>query len=167
MQMFSLHQGLTGRHVLAALFGFFGLMAVANGFFVYYAVGTFNGFETRDAYRRGLEYNQRVEAGEAQARLGWKASASYDHGRGVLGISVMDQAGAPLAGMSARARVGRPVHDREDAELSLRETSSGIYEVRVNLRPGQWILNVELFAGDGRELPVYRIKDRLWVREGS
>ena len=43
---------IEGRHVLLALLGFFGFMLLANGIFLYYAVGTFNGFETTDAYRK-------------------------------------------------------------------------------------------------------------------
>jgi hypothetical protein len=39
---------IAGRHVLLALIGFFGLMLIANGFFVYFALATFSGGDTSD-----------------------------------------------------------------------------------------------------------------------
>ena len=38
-----LSKGVQGRHVLIGLLIFFGVMFVANGLLVYYAVGTFSG----------------------------------------------------------------------------------------------------------------------------
>ena len=38
---------------------------------IYKALTTFGGVETPDAYRKGLAYNQRIAAEEAQAGLGW------------------------------------------------------------------------------------------------
>jgi hypothetical protein len=35
---------IAGRHVLLALIGFFGLMLIANGFFVYFALATFSAY---------------------------------------------------------------------------------------------------------------------------
>ena len=38
--------GLKGRHVLMSLIGFFGLMLIANGLFVYFALSTFTGSDS-------------------------------------------------------------------------------------------------------------------------
>lgn len=167
MGFFTLRNGLTGRHVLAALIGFFGLMGVANAFFVYFALGTFNGFESRDAYRKGVAYNEQLAADEAQASLGWKTSTLYDQARKRLLVRIADASGAPVAGLSGKAELRRPVTDRDDRGLELREAASGVYEAEVSLAAGQWIVAAELFSGAGEAAPVYRIKQRLWVKEGS
>ena len=48
-----LAKGIEGRHVLIGLVAFFGVMLVANGIFVYYALETFAGGDTSDPYRKG------------------------------------------------------------------------------------------------------------------
>ena len=45
-----LAKGIEGRHVLIGLVAFFGVMLVANGIFVYYALETFAGGDTSDPY---------------------------------------------------------------------------------------------------------------------
>ena len=54
--------GIQGRHVLAGLAGFFGLMLLANAVFVYFAVATFSGGDTSKPYQKGLHYNQTIAA---------------------------------------------------------------------------------------------------------
>lgn len=165
MPVFTLRNGLTGGHVLGALLAFFGLMAVANAFFVYYAVGTFNGFEANDAYRRGLAYNERIAAAEDQASRGWTANAKYEVGSGQLSIDLSQPGGVPVAGLTARGRVVRPATDREDRVLELSETQSGSYVAAIRLAPGQWVVFADLYgtAQDGE--PLFRVKQRLWVSE--
>ena len=69
---------LKGRHVLMVLCGFFGVMFVVNGIFVYFAVATFSGGDTSDPYRKGLHYNETLTADERQAERGWRTDIAYD-----------------------------------------------------------------------------------------
>ena len=80
--------GLTGRHVLIALVAFFGVMLIANGIFVYFAVATFSGGDTSNAYRKGLDYNETLAAAERQAERGWHSEIAYDAKEGKLFASV-------------------------------------------------------------------------------
>ena len=67
-------EGLEGRHVLMALIAFFGVMLIANGIFVYFAVLTFSGGDTPESYRKGLNYNETIAAGASdRARLAYRA----------------------------------------------------------------------------------------------
>ena len=65
---------IQGRHVLVLLLGFFAVVASANAVMIYGALSTFGGLDTPDAYRKGLAYNQRIDAAAAQAQLGWQES---------------------------------------------------------------------------------------------
>jgi len=155
---------LEGRHVLMGLGVFFGVMFAANGVFLYYAVGTFNGFETRDAYRRGLEYNTRIASDAAQAQLGWQPDVRYDAGSQSLVLHVHDQAQRPLAGLGIRGEIRRPATDSEDRNVVLTEVAPGQYETSIDLDPGQWVLIASLSRSGGEHVS-YRFKQRLWVRE--
>ena len=79
-----LAEGLKGRHVLMALIAFFGIMLIANGIFVYFAVATFSGGDTSNAYRKGLNYNETLAAAERQAARGWQTQLAYDDTAGRL-----------------------------------------------------------------------------------
>ena len=56
-----------GAMCLSALIAFFGIMLIANGIFVYFAVATFSGGDTSNAYRKGLNYNDTLAAAELQS----------------------------------------------------------------------------------------------------
>lgn len=157
---------IEGRHVLMGLIGFFGVMILANGIFLYYAVGTFNGFATDNAYQRGLDYNERIAADAAQAARGWQPAAHYEPARRQLVVEVKDARGRLVAGLSVSGDVRRPVTDRQDRPVSLQEIAPGRYAVPVELAPGQWIFSAQL-AEAGSSAIAFRLKQRLWVKEGS
>ena len=58
---------LTGRGVLIWLAGFFGVMIVANGIFLYFAITTFSGLDDASSYRAGRNYSGELAAAAAQA----------------------------------------------------------------------------------------------------
>jgi nitrogen fixation protein FixH len=154
---------IEGRHVLYGLIAFFGVMLVANGFFVYYALGTFTGFDTRDAYREGIHYNDRIAAEVAQERRGWQPALRYDAGSHRLVLEVHDRKGRPVAGLRVAGEVRRPVTDRADRPLKMHEISPALYVAEMDLAPGQWTIIARLYNGAGAGEPAYRHKQRLWV----
>ena len=50
-----------------ACIAFFGVMVLVNAIFLYLAVSTFSGGDASNAYRKGLHYNETVEAAKRQA----------------------------------------------------------------------------------------------------
>ena len=157
--------GIAGRHVLAALFAFFGVMLIANGFLVYYALNTFSGGDKPDPYRSGLHYNETIDASERQAALGWKDEIAYDAQEGRVTLRVTDPAEAPVVALDLEGVLGRPATDREDQEIVFEEIAVGTYAADVSLDPGGWVLTV-VSRADGDD-PVYRLKRRLFVADGS
>lgn len=153
--------GVQGRHVLAGLIGFFGVMLLANAIFVYFAVATFSGGDTSKPYQKGLNYNQAIEADAAQAERGWQSEIDYQ--AGTLTINFSDKEGAPVTGLHVAADLARPVTDREDRRVFLQEVSEGRYEAAVELPQGLWVISVaSRHKGKPRE-SAYRLKRRLSV----
>lgn len=158
-------QKFEGRHVLFALAAFFGVMLLANGIFLYYAVVTFNGLDTRDAYREGLNYNERIASDEEQALSGWKPLAHYDV-EGKLIVEMHDESGRGVAGLTISGEIRRPVTDVEDQRVSLQEIAPARYAVPLNLSAGQWIFAAEVSKAATPGVTAFRFKQRLWVKEG-
>lgn len=156
---------LEGRHVLYALLGFFGVMLVANGFFLYYAIGTFNGFETKDAYKRGLNYNERIAAEQAQSARGWQPTLRYDAGKDRILLKVVDRNGHPVVGLRVAGEVRRPVTDKSDKALEMHEIAPAVYAADAQLAPGQWTVMAQLYETAASQTPAHQHKQRLWVRQ--
>ena len=156
---------IEGRHVLIGLLAFFGVMLLANGIFLYYALGTFNGFETSQAYRKGLTYNTRIAADEIQAARGWQPVARYDDDKDRLVVEVRDRRGQSVAGLVISGEIRRPVTDAADQPVTLAEVTPARYAAPVKLAAGQWILAVEIIEPGGSKKTVFRFKQRLWVKE--
>ena len=53
---------ITGRHVLIGMLVFFGVILGVNGMFLYSALSTYTGVVSDEPYRKGLNYNERIEA---------------------------------------------------------------------------------------------------------
>lgn len=157
---------IEGRHVLIALLAFFGVMFAANGAFVYFALSTFGGVDTEDAYRKGLDYNATLAEAGAQAARGWQPVLAYDEAAGVMTLKVTDKAGAPVAGLRVQGRLMRPATDSFDRPLDgFEEHAGGIYLGRPKkLEQGSWIADLVLTAPDG--IP-FRLRERLWLKPKS
>lgn len=159
-------KGIEGRHVLMGLFAFFGVMLVANGFLVYYALGTFSGGERQDPYRSGLNYNQTIAEAERQAALGWNVQVDYEDAAGRLVLRFVDKAAEPVSGLTLAAKLARPAENRKDTVLEFWEWRDGVYVSDIALDPGNWVLSVASSEQRGGT-DTYRVKRRLFVSDGS
>jgi nitrogen fixation protein FixH len=155
--------GIRGRHVLAALVAFFGVMFVANAIFVYFAVATFSGGDTSDPYRKGLHYNDTLEAAQRQEERGWRTEVAYDGKTGRLTLSFLDKALAPVAGLHVAATLGRPATDQQDRRVVFKEESHGVYGATVDIPPGYWVISID--SRQKGDADAYRLKRRLFVAE--
>lgn len=154
---------LTGRHVLACLIGFFAVVIAVNGVFMHFAVSSFSGVETVDAYRKGLAYNQRLAEIAREADVGWRGKVGIEQGRPVL--MLLDKLGQPVLGALVDGKIGRPSVDRYDRPMTFSAVGQGRYRAdAAALEPGAWMLTLAVRPGnDARGAPVLRLKERLWL----
>jgi len=159
-------KGIAGRHVLWGLIAFFGVMFIANGFLVYYAVSTFSGGERPNPYRSGLNYNQTIAEAERQTELGWETKLDYDKAARTITLRFLDKENLPVSGLNLSAKLMRPAERREDRVLEFQEWSNGRYVSKVMLDPGNWVVSVVSSKGEGGA-PVHRLKQRVYVADES
>jgi nitrogen fixation protein FixH len=153
---------LKGRHVMAILVAFFGLVFAANIVLVRQAISTFAGTETDTAYRDGLIYNRELAAARRQDALGWGVTAhALRNGDGQASVEVeaKDASGMPLTGLAGRATLAHPADKRQDRHGELLPLAPGKFLADFGDTPaGQWELVLEFSKGDER---VFMSRNRI------
>ncbi len=158
--------GITGRHVLLGMIAFFGVVFAVNGVFLYQALSTHTGIVANEPYRKGLEYNQRIEADERQQALGWTVDLAVPDRAGEVRAVMVDSSKRPVTGLRLVGRVGRPSTSDRDHALEFKEASAGSYVAPVAaLEEGAWIVELQAseLKSDG-ETVVWRMRKRVWQK---
>lgn len=133
----------TGWHFLIFIVGFFGVVITANVTMAYFAIDTFSGLETDDAFRKGRDYNQTLEAAKQQEALGWQEELTLvknGSGMNAAHYITLTLAGAEAeTGLTATLLIRRPATDADDQMLSLVETTPGTFVGVIKLLDaGRW-----------------------------
>ncbi|MGE0253074.1 MAG: FixH family protein [Alphaproteobacteria bacterium] len=150
---------LTGRHVLAMVLGFFGVVVAVNGVFAWLALDTHPGLDDADAYRNGLAYNRTLDHAARQQALGWRIA--IDVVGTTLTVSAAGADGRPLSGLAAEATLRRPVQANSDLAIVLLEVSAGRFAgVLDGVDEGQWIVDLVLHPATGEP---FRLERRVQV----
>ncbi len=157
---------MTGRKALSLLLGFFAVIFLVNGVFIYFAINSFSGLSTRNAYVKGLNYNRTLAEGRAQQAAGWQLTATalqVAPGREfVLDVRVTDRQGRPLDNLNLSGQLRRPTHEGDDLTLEFEATGKGGYRaLTATDAAGQWDLRL-LAQVDGAT--GYRWEKRLWLK---
>ncbi|MGE0055089.1 MAG: FixH family protein [Hyphomicrobium sp.] len=157
---------ITGRHVLFGLIGFFGVIFAVNGYFIDMALKTNSGVVSNEPYRKGLKYNERIEASERQAQLGWRDQIKMAPSGDRLSIDIRDKDGKAVSGLTITATVGRPASEVEDVTVTLAQTPEGAYEASLPHRAaGTYIASIEAVDSANADKGIlYRAKERLWLK---
>lgn len=168
MKRFAPTAGRTARNpdwwIPWSFVAFFGVLVVVNAIMVFFAVKTWTGLDTDDAFRQGLAYNERLAQTNAQIDQGWQVQLDFSQaeaGAGQLEVALKDRYGTPLTHALVTAHVARPTDRAADFELVFEDLGNGLY--RADLAPplsGQW--DVRLTAE--HERGEHRLLRRVFVR---
>ncbi len=151
----------TGRHMLFAMVGFFGVVIAVNVLMATLAGRSWTGLAVKNAYVASQHYNEVLDEARRQSELGWTSSLDVEGGRPVL--SVRDRRGEPVVGLAVSSRVERATHEGEDAAAAMIEERAGRYVAERALQPGLWLVRVEAGQADTH----YRREFRVIVRKES
>ena len=155
---------LTGRTVLVWFVAFFGVVFAVNAILVKAATSTFGGVETTSSYKAGQMFEREVARAERQDARHWQVGGTLvraKSGEAVLDISARDDKGAPLSGLTAKARLAHPADERLDHVIALARIGAGAFKGEADAGPGQWELIVDLYKGDDR---VFRSRSKIILK---
>lgn len=152
----------TGRHMLAIMVAFFGVIITVNVTMAVLANTTWSGFVVRNSYVAGLEFNRKAEEARKQDELGWASQVAVSDGTVIFSLS--DAEGDSVYFNAGTATFRRPTTDTEDATVKLLPGPGGTLVAPVALRNGSWI--IELNASARQDTPWHEMT-RILLREGQ
>ena len=138
---------------------FFIVIFIVNGFFVYFATNSFTGLETKDAYNKGLAYNETLIKKNEQEKLGWKdhfyftAEPSGNHN---IRFSLTKNK-ADINIEKIEAILFRPSHHGQDITLTFEKEKNGefISYFTIPLK-GLWEARITAYKGETQYKQNYR-----------
>jgi nitrogen fixation protein FixH len=153
----------TGRHALMWIVGFFLIIFTVNAIMATIAVGTWGGLETRDAYRKGLYYNDEIAAAEIQKKSGWKLSLKHSpvslHADRLDVEIIWPENDLPP--IKVTALISRAVTNAYDQKIILTRAGNNIYTAPLSLpQAGQWNVNILVTKADG---PIYQLREKIFI----
>ncbi len=153
----------TGRHMLAIMVCFFGVIISVNLTMAYMARKSWTGFVAQNTYVASIDFNAQAAAARAQEALGWSSELGMEGG--ILTYRLADAEGRPVAADLAQAYFRHPAYDADDRQAVLARQPDGSFVTDMALPDGQWIIEIDTPAA-GLERP-YRDVTRVVVREGT
>jgi nitrogen fixation protein FixH len=157
-------RALTGRTVLIALLGFFGVVIGVNGVMIALAIGTMPGLETEKPYQAGIAYNAEIEAARAQAVRRWSVASHVSRsaeGHATVSVTAHDAGGAPVGGLAVTVRLQRPADQRGDRAMELGEREPGVYRGEAaDVAAGAWDVEIDAARASQR---LFRSRNRIVV----
>jgi nitrogen fixation protein FixH len=152
----------TGRHMLAIMLAFFGVIIAVNLVMATLASKSWTGLVVKNTYVASQQFNRKAEAGRKQAALGWTGELAISGGE--IRYVLRDQAGSPVEVRGASALFRRPAYEAEDQTIALEASKDGAFVARHSLRDGVWIAEID--ADIGAAAP-YRDVRRLVLTNGE
>jgi nitrogen fixation protein FixH len=155
-------RAFTGRHMLAAMVAFFGVIVAVNVTMATFAMKSWTGLVVQNSYVASQEFNDKAAVGRARAALGWNGELAYANGE--LRYALVRDNGDAVALTDILVALGRPAYEAEDTTIVLTPTGNGGFGGNVKLGDGQWIVRVSAEAGLAE--PWLDIR-RIHVRNGA
>jgi nitrogen fixation protein FixH len=130
----------TGRHMAAALVGFFAVVIAVNLVMATQAVRTFGGVVVANSYVASQRFNGWLAEARAQERQGYRAEAHGTPG-GTLTVRLRGP-GGPRTGAGVTVQAEHPLGRIAGRDFALREVAAGQYVAPHALPPGRWKLRI-------------------------
>jgi nitrogen fixation protein FixH len=155
-------RGFTGRHMLAVMLAFFGVIIGVNVTLAWYASSSWSGLVVENTYVASQQFNGKAEAMRAMAASGIVGEISVRDG--LIAYSLRNRDGSPATADEVAVHFRRPVGDRQDFAATLSAAGAGRFEAMHAVPAGEWI--VEIVSRRG-ESTVMHEAYRIYVGEGT
>jgi len=156
---------LTGRHVILGFVSFFVVVIAVEAIFITLALSTHTGVVSKQPYRKGLHYNERIAFARTQEKLGWRETLTVSKNKRTLTLALKDQYGKPVLGLKLSGKIGRPVTMTQDRILAFSSAGKGSYSARMPEKmAGAYIADLKASDATHEGKILWRFRKRLWLK---
>ncbi|PBB22962.1 cytochrome oxidase [Mesorhizobium sp. WSM4312] len=152
----------TGRHMLATVLAFFGVVIAVNLTMATLASTSWTGLVVENTYVASQQFNKKAEEGRAQAALGWTGKLTIAAGE--VRYSLTDAGGKPVALHGVKVLFRHPAYEKEDKAITLALASGQDFAAQHTPKDGVWIVEVDADAGLDK---AYRDVRRIMISHGA
>ncbi len=118
-----------GKFIFLCFVLFFGVIVVVNSIFLYMALKTQPGVVTKNAYEKGLAYNDLIQKARSQPNI--KQYVSYENG--VIKWELASEDGVAITNADIDVKIIRPVQKGYDFDIKLKHDGNGVYKADISL----------------------------------
>ena len=131
----------TGRHMLFAMIGGFGIIMAVNFYMASLATSGFGGVIVENTYVASQKFNGWLEEAERQDALGWEVEPiRADDGHLVIHTEAVPEFAL------ASATIRRPLGELEAGSIEFSRQADGTFRSTTPLAEGRWIMRLEMTA---------------------
>ncbi|MBZ9676262.1 FixH family protein [Mesorhizobium sp. ES1-1] len=152
----------TGKHMLAIILAFFGVVIAVNVTMATLANTSWTGLVVENTYVASQQFNKKAEEGRAQAALGWVGKLTIASGE--VRYSLTDAAGKPVPLHGVKVLFRHPAYESEDKSVTLALATGQEFAAQHVPRDGVWIVEVDADAGLAKP---YRDVRRIIISHGA
>lgn len=152
----------TGRHMLAIILAFFGVIIAVNLTMATLASTSWTGLVVENTYVASQQFNKKADEGRAQAALGWTGKLTIASGD--VRYSLRDATGKPVPLHGVRVLFRHPAYEAEDKSVILTLATDREFAAQHTPRDGVWIVEVDADAGLAEP---YRDVRRIMISHGA
>lgn len=137
----------TGRHMLAVMLAFFGVIIAVNFTMAYLATSSWSGLVVENTYVASQEFNGKSATIRAILASGIKGDTTVTPGKVSYRLTLPGD--VPVIADRVTLHFKRPVGDRQDFVLDMVPAGGGQYVAEHAVAPGHWIVEA-IAVKDGR-----------------
>lgn len=130
----------TGKHMLAIMFAFFGVIITVNITMAWFASNSWTGLVVSNSYVASQHFNEELAAAREQHARGWKSAIAYRENR--LSLKLVDETENPVVLDHLIAVAGRPATEIADRTVEFDYAGGGLWIAEANLGHGLWKLDI-------------------------
>jgi nitrogen fixation protein FixH len=131
---------LTGYHITAIFFAFFGVIIAVNLFMARAAVTNWTGLVVKNSYVASQQFNEKIKAHDSIAARGWREDVRKVGATLVWAIN--DASGETIATNVLTVRFTRPIGEKDDATVTVGPDANGRFAPIPFPAAGRWVVTI-------------------------
>ncbi len=147
----------TGRHMLAIMILFFGVIIAVNVTMAFVASSSWTGLVVKNSYVASQGYNKSLQLAREQKARGWHSRLEYVNGN--MLVTLLDHDDSVIWPEKLSVYIGRPAFEQMDQNFNPEIGNKGLAVLPVDLPPGAWVVNIQAEINGN----VYRREARIFV----